>query len=340
MELLASRADVEWLALGGLPRQEAGHRLDARLVDADALLVSPWQQFPGTLTSERLDRFPELKVIAGTFDNRFAAWVDVQELSRRGIVLVDTSRNMTPTVAEFAFAMTLNLLRDIPAALDVARNGGWQAREYSCAPRKDGFVYGDLAGRRIAFAGFGSINRRYAQFARAFGCEMTACDPFVPDAVLGSHGVRRVASLVELAADSEIFMIGIPPTPATLGIISAEVINALPAGSLFILVTRMAVVEQKSLWERIQRNELRAAIDVFDPEPPPPGAWFRKHPNCLCSPHIAGGVFYCHERCFVAACRDALAVLEGRTPEYAATTWDAEMYAGRLASEPADDIRA
>jgi phosphoglycerate dehydrogenase-like enzyme len=328
LDLLRRGAEVEWLRLGGAAPEAVRGAVEAALRDADGVVVSPWCQFPVSLSVGVLDSLPRLKVVAGTFDNRFAAWTDIGELDRRGVALVDTSRNMTPTVAEFAFAMTLNLLRDIPAVLEDVRAGGWQRPGYSHGPRADGFVYGDLEGRRVGLAGFGSINRRYAEFARSFGCRLMACDPHVPDAALAQAGVERIGDLIALARASEVFVVGIPPTPATLKIISSDVIRAIPRGGLFVLVTRMAVVEQETLWARIRDNGLRAAIDVFDPEPPPPDAWFRTHPNCLCSPHVAGGVFYCHERCFRTACEDALAVLEGRTPVYRATARDAHIYSG------------
>ena len=122
-----------------------------------------------------------LRVIAGTFDNRFGEWIDVAEAQRRGVTVVDTSRSMTPTVAEFALAMTLNLLRDIPAAIDLVRSGDWKSRKWD----QPGFVYGDLTGRRVGLAGFGSINRRYAELLAPFRCAIAAYDPFVTDAELG-----------------------------------------------------------------------------------------------------------------------------------------------------------
>ena len=265
-----------------------------------------------------------MKVLAGTFDNRFNDWVDLQELADRDIPLIDTSRSMTPSVAEFALAMTLNLIRDIPESLYLARQGKWKSHMW----KKPGFVYGDLTGRRVGLAGFGSINRRYAELIAPFKCITRTYDPYVADAALAAHGVDRAPSLVELAASSEVFVVGLPPTPTTQQIISREVINALPRGALFVLVTRMAVVEQDPLWERIEAGEIAAAIDVFAPEPPPPDAWFRRHPNVLATPHIAGGTDFCHRRCFTDACKDAVAVLTGNEPRFRATLWDDACYQG------------
>ena len=326
---LAAVADlrrVDWRE--GTNDEERLALFDRVLVDADAVVVSPWTwaTMP-PFTPERWARATRLKVIAGTFDNRFAAWLDVRDALQRGVTVVDTSRSMTPTVAEFALAMTLNVLRDIPAAIEIVRQGSWKREPWD----QPEFVSGDLTGRRVGLAGYGSINRRYAELLVPFRCAVMAYDPFVPDADLDQLGIERVASLPELARRSEIFVVGIPPTPATQQIISAAVIDALPKGATFILVTRMAVVDQDALWRRAEAGEIRAGIDVFAPEPPPPDASFRTSPFVLPTPHIAGDAGYCHRRCFTTAVDDAMAVLAGRPPRYPVTVRDDRLYQGLLA---------
>ena len=296
----------------------------AHLKEADAAVIGAWHR--PAMQPEYWRQAENLKVFAGTFDNRFANWVDFELLDERGITLIDTSRSMTPSVAEFALAMTLNLIRDIPEALYLVREGDWQKH----FREKPGFVYGDLTDRRVGLAGMGSINRRYAELIAPFRCAVSVYDPFVSDEVLSQYGVKRAHTLVDLAQSSEIFVVGLPPLPTTLEIINRDVISALPKGALFVLVTRMAVVEQQALWERIEANEIAAAIDVFAPEPPPKDAWFRRHPNVLATPHIAGGTDFCHRRCFTDACKDAVAVLTGKTPRFQATRQDYLVYEGKL----------
>jgi phosphoglycerate dehydrogenase-like enzyme len=313
---------VDWLET--MDDERRYQLFDEALPDAAAIVVSPWTMSMPPFTAQRWAQAPRLKVIAGTFDNRFEHWIDVADAARRGVTIIDTSRSMTPTVAEFALAMTLNLLRDIPAAIQLVREGKWKTPHWD----QPGFVYGDLTGRRVGLAGFGSINRRYAELLQPFRCSVMTYDPFVADPDLEQAGVRRIASLGDLAAGSEIFVVGIPPTPATQQIISREVIDALPTGANFILVTRMAVVEQEALWRRAEAGEIRAAVDVFAPEPPPANASFRTSPFVLPTPHIAGDTAYCHRRCFTTACADAVAVLTGGPPVYPVTPQDDKLYRG------------
>lgn len=313
---------------------ERARWLDAALKGVEALVLAPWLMELPTFDGDRFRQADTLRVIAGTFDYRLG-WVDLEEAARHEVSVVDTSRTMTPTVAEFGVGITLALLRDIPAAIDVVRGGGWFD-----APKSAGrFVFRDLADCRVGLAGYGTINRHYRRFVAPFGCEVSVFDPFVDDETLVNDSVRRSGSLVELAGSSDIFIVAIPPTPSTLGIIDTGVIEALASGSLFVLLSRMAVVEQEALWRRIRAQEIRAAIDVFDPEPPPDDAWFRSAMNVLPTPHIAGNVQFAHERCFREACADAARILRGDRPLHAARVRDQRLYDGSISTGAAGNGR-
>ena len=309
------------------PTERRAAALDARLGEVDALVASPWLSVGdvAVFDAARLERASRLKVIAGTFDYRLG-WIDLDEAARRGVTVVDTSRTMTPTVAEFGVAITLALLREIPAAIDVVRKGAW----LDAARTGSRYVFRDLADCRVGLAGYGSINRHYRRFVSGFGCQVRAFDPLLDDATADADRVTRASSLVELARGSDILVVAIPPTPSTLGVIDANVIDALAPGSLFVLLSRMAVVEQEALWRRVRAEELQAAVDVYDPEPPPDDAWFRTVPNVLPTPHIAGNTPFAHERCLTEACADAVRVVRGEAPCHAATIRDKHIYEGTL----------
>jgi D-3-phosphoglycerate dehydrogenase len=310
--------------------EERAASLDAALPQAHAVVLAPWLGLGDPeltpFDDARLGRAEALRVIAGTFDYRLW-WIDLDAAERRGVAVVDTSRTMTPTVAEFGVGITLSLLRDIPAAIDVVRAGGWPDAPKDAGPD----VFRDLADCRVGLAGYGTINRHYRRFIAPYGCQVRIYDPFVGEDAAAADGVMLAASLVELARSSDILVVSIPPTPTTLGVIDANVIDALAPGSLFVLLSRMAVVEQEALWRRVRAGELRAAVDVYDPEPPPADAWFRSAPNVLPTPHIAGNVQFAHERCFAEACLDAARVIEGEAPCNPATVRDKALYDGTLA---------
>jgi phosphoglycerate dehydrogenase-like enzyme len=307
--------------------ESRAEQLDAALADVDALVASPWLWLGdgGTFDAARLERAPRLKAIAGTFDYRLG-WIDLDAAMGRGVTVIDTSRTMTWTVAEFAVAITFALLRDIPRSVDLVRSGGWQ----DSGRTGSSYVFRDLTDCRVGLAGFGSINRHYRRFVEPYGCPVTVFDPLVDAETAAEHSVERADSLVDLARVSDIFVVAIPPTPQTLGVIAADVIDALAPGSLFVLVSRMAVVEQEALWRRVRNAEIRVAVDVFDPEPPPREAWIRGAANVLPTPHIAGNTPFAHERCLTEACADAARVVAGDAPLNAVTPLDKTIYDGKL----------
>jgi phosphoglycerate dehydrogenase-like enzyme len=311
------------------PADALADTLSSKLDDVDALVASAWffigefAAFDETL----LRRFPRLKAIAGTFDYRLS-WIDLEAAERHGVTVVDTSRTMTPTVAEFGVGITLALLRDIPGAIDVVRRGEW----FDAGHTGSRYVFRDLADCRVGLAGYGTINRHYRRFVAPFGCAVSVFDPLLTEQMAASDSVARTGSLVDLARSSDIFVVAIPPTPSTIEVIDAEVIDALAPGSLFVLLSRMAVVEQEALWRRVRAEEIRAAVDVHDPEPPPADAWYRSAPNVLPTPHIAGNVPFAHERCLTQACADAVRVVNGEVPHHPATVRDKRIYEGDMSA--------
>src|SRR5262249_15417917 len=59
-------------------------------------------------------------------------------------------------------------------------------------------------------------------------------------------------------------------------------------GTLLINTARGAIVDQEALIRQLRSGRIRAALDVFDPEPLPDHSELRELPNVILSPHIAG----------------------------------------------------
>ena len=239
-DLLRTHGEVDIVTIRNGQEAEALHQFLSMMKASDGAVIGPW--YRPAMQPEHWQQARRLKVFAGTFDNRFANWVDFGALASRGITLIDTSRSMTPSVAEFALAMTLNLIRDIPESMYLARAGEWKELPWN----KPGFVHGDLTGRRVGLVGFGSINRRYAELLAPFRCSVRVYDPFVADDVFSQYGVECAESLIELAQSCEIFVVGLPPTPTTLEIISRDVILLL--GAMIIHIVRGELDLNPTIW--------------------------------------------------------------------------------------------
>ena len=202
------------------------------------------------------------------------------------------------SVAEYGLALTICALRRIPQTY-VAMMKGHETWDYDPAvgkPSQRGAQYGDdgrftsgtLAGKRVRIAGIGNIGARYAAWCANMGAEVTIWDPFAPDATFAVAGVTRCFHLSELVKDAEIFVPMIPLKEDTRGLITADIINAIPHGCLVVQVTRAKVCDMEALYRRVLNDELALAADVYDHEPVPLDSPLIGRYNVVHTPHNAG----------------------------------------------------
>ena len=285
--------------------------VDAALTNADALVLCGWGSLGiGYLSTERLARASRLRFIGSTCHYRQAEFVDVTAALGQGIALSETAPIMSPWVAEYEFMLGLAALRHLPREHTLVGAGGWS----HLLDLPDEFDR--LQGRRVGLASFGEIHRHLARFLAPFDPDWQAFDPFVSAERIEAAGGHKADDLVTMAARSEMLFIATPPTPQTTGLINRAVIEALPHGAVFVLVSRMVVVEQAPLLERLTAGELRAAIDVYAPEPPPWDSPLRSLPNVIHTPHRAGNTRGAHQGVFLAQCEEARRCLAGEALQH------------------------
>jgi phosphoglycerate dehydrogenase-like enzyme len=289
-----------------MTQEEREALVDAGLSTADALVLCGWGSLGiGYLSAERLAAAPNLRFIGSTCHYRQAEFIDLAAALRRGIALSETAPIMSPWVAEYELLLGLAALRHLPREHALVGAGGW-AGLLDMPDDVD-----RLHGRRVGLASFGEIHRHLARFLAPFETDWEAYDPYVPAEQIVAAGGRKADDLVAMAARSEVLFIATPPTPQTVGLINRAVIEALPDGAVVVLVSRMAVVEQAPLLERLQSGELRAAIDVYEPEPPAWDSPWRTLPNVIHTPHRAGNTRGAHQGIFLAQCEEARRCLAG-----------------------------
>ena len=202
------------------------------------------------------------------------------------------------SVAEYGLGLTLAALRRTPQTYTAMQRGHetWKYSPKVGRPGQRGEQYGDdsrftsgtLAGKRVRVVGAGNIGARFASFCAAVGADVAIWDPYAPDATFAVAGARRCFHLSELVRDSEIFVPMVPLTDNTRGLVTAELIDALPHGSLVVQVTRAAVCDTDALYRRVLNDELALAADVFAEEPVPLDSPLLGRHNVVHTPHNAG----------------------------------------------------
>lgn len=296
-------ADWEWLPSEGVctrpgvwggPSEDPAdaERLRARLSrgDVEILLVCHGAPF---VDGAMLDAAPGLRLVGELEGDRFANRIDVPAAAARGIHVVDTTHGSSLPVAEWALALMLIGLRN--AAEHFRRLIGGE--EYRRSRDDCGYRGGELTGRTVGLIGLGHIGRRLIELLGPFRCRLLVHDPYVPKELALAVGAQ-LTSLERVMADADVVVCCAPLTPKTCQMIGAAELELLRPDSVFVNVSRGAIVDSEALIARARRGDIRVSLDVFDPEPIPAGSPIRDLPNVFLSPHIAGVTAACRPRFF------------------------------------------
>ena len=143
-------------------------------------------------------------------------------------------------------------------------------------------IVDELAEATVLIVGYGSIGQAIESRLAPFDCK------FLRIARGSRPGVDSVDRLDALLPQADILVLIVPSTTETRHLIDAGRLRKLKQGALLVNAARGPVVETEALIEALSKKRIRAAVDVTDPEPLPPGHPLWKCPNLLITPHVAG----------------------------------------------------
>lgn len=276
--------------------------LIAAVADADALVVRTHT----TVTRRVIESGAHLRVIARGgvgLDN-----IDLAAARERGIPVVYTPAASTHAVADFAIGLILAAQRRIARLDREIRTGDFAAlrsRDPGCS---------ELRHQTLGIIGMGRIGSQVARRA-ALGFDMRVIyndirpvGPFPFPATSASRD--------QLLATADVVSLHVPLTTLTRAMIDAAALARMKPTACLINTSRGPVVVATDLATALHEGRIAgAAIDVFDPEPPPPDNPLRSAPNCVLTPHVAS-----RSREGLAAMNDVVddvvAILQGRRPAW------------------------
>lgn len=239
-------------------------------IQADAILTRQ-----GPVSVAAMDSSKRLRVIArhgvGVDD------VDIAAATARGILVTRAPGSNTRAVAEHTLAMILALAKDFRHHGAAIAAGRW--RDPTASVR-------DLAGLRLGLLGFGEIARAVVPMAQAFGMVVSA---YSPSRLGNQAGVTLMPSLAALLTNSDVLSVHCPLTQSTRHLIDGKALALLPQGAFVINTARGGIVDEAALTAALDSGHLgRAALDVFEGEPPILDHPLRDHPKVIVTPHISG----------------------------------------------------
>jgi phosphoglycerate dehydrogenase-like enzyme len=146
-----------------------------------------------------------------------------------------------------------------------------------------------LGGQNILLVGYGAIAKRLTELLVPFGCHI--------------RGIRRTVSGDELVPNFPIAELHkhlpwadhiiniLPASSSTERLFGENEFKLMKQGATFSNIGRGDTVDQEVLVKALHANHIAGAyLDVTTPEPLPGDHPLWQAPNCLITPHIAGGL--------------------------------------------------
>ena len=293
--------DLSWDAFGELGAFEVFDRTPAdqvvsRSQGATALLLNKTP-----LRADTLGQLPDLRyvgVLATGYDV-----VDAAVAREKGIAVTNIPTYGTDSVAQFAFALILELCHRVQRHSDDVASGGWGKSpdwSYHISPLIE------LAGKTLGVIGYGRIGRQTAAIGRAFGMNILAHDPIAPSG-------PEMVGLEELLRQSDVVSLHCPLTADNRGLINAERLRLMKPSAVLINTARGPLVVEQDLADALNSGKLGGAgLDVLPAEPPKNGSPLMGAKNCIVTPHIAWATREARARLMQTAVDNLRAFLNGK----------------------------
>lgn len=209
--------------------------------------------------------------------------VDVDAAKKKGIAVTNIPAYSTPSVAQFVFALLLELCHHVGHHDITVKEGRWS--------KGADFSYWDyplveLADKTLGIFGYGSIGQAVAKIAVAMGMKVLAFGRN-PKKELETADIRY-AGFEELLAKSDVLTLHAPLSDSTAGIINAESIAKMKDGVFIINTARGPLVNEADMTKALDSGKVGGyAADVVSVEPIQEDNPLLKAKNCILTPHIA-----------------------------------------------------
>lgn len=228
-----------------------------------------------TFPDDVATRYPNLELVFST-----GAGVDQlagYRFARETRVVRTVEPGIIDMVRDYAVMAVLALHRDLPGYLEQQARREWKARD---------FVWADE--RRVGVLGLGELGRATLAALRPFGFTLAGWSR-TEKRIDGVECFHASKGLDDFLAGTDILISLLPLTPATEGLLKADLFAKLPRGAGLIQLGRGRQLHQSSLLEALDSGQISSAIlDVTDPEPLPADDPLWSHPRVIVTPHVAG----------------------------------------------------
>lgn len=243
-------------ALGEVVKYDfsAPEEVPERAKDADVLILNKVQVNEQTIgTAGNL----KLVCVTATGTNN----LDKEYLERRGIAWRNVAGYSTETVAQHTFAMLFYLLEKLRYYDDYVKEGRY-VNDRIFTHFEERFT--EVHGKTWGIIGLGTIGRRVADLASAFGARVIY---YSASGRPAQEGYQQV-DFDTLLSTSDIISVHAPLNEYTEGLIDREALEKMKETCIFLNLGRGPIVVEKDLAEALKKGTIAAAgLDVLKDEP-------------------------------------------------------------------------
>lgn len=298
------RDNLSWhglAVLGDLVTWERSEavQVERRIANADIVVVNKTP-----ISSAIIRSAPNLKYVAVMATGYNV--VDADAAAERGIPVSNVPNYGTETVAQFTFALLLELCNQVGRHGASVAAGEWETAKdwtYWKSPQVE------LQGLTLGIVGFGRIGKRVAALGHAFGMRImyaanheTVPLPFVCE--------RN--SIEQIFAKADVVSLHSSLSAGSSRMVDSTMLGYMKQGSFLINTARGQLIDEAALAQALRDGRLAgAALDVLATEPPVAGNSLLSAPNCIITPHIAWSSASARERILETTIQNVRAFIAG-----------------------------
>ena len=273
--------DIDAELIDHLCRTEA--EIITQAADADAVIcsgpVQPW-------SSEVIQALTRCRIIAslGVGYDR----IDMETANARDIVVTNIPDYCIDEVASQTIALALALSRKLFQVDRAVRSA-----EINFVPPKRQGITGIIdpifrtSEQTLGIVGFGKIGTATALKAKGLGMQVIACDPYVYDAIMQSHGVKPV-DFATLLQESDFVCINADLNPETFQMFDQSAFVRMKPTAYLINTARGEIVDETALVAALAEGQIAGAgLDVTVEDPVSLENPLQQAPNVILTGHSA-----------------------------------------------------
>jgi D-3-phosphoglycerate dehydrogenase len=247
-----------------------------------------------------LSKLPKLRLISQT--GKISGHIDLAACNKYGVAVAEGAGSPVAP-AELTWLLIMNVLRQLPAAIEGMKQGQWQVN-----------IGSTVHGKIIGIWGYGKIGKRIAAYARAFGADVLIWGSENARNSAVEDGFNMASSKADFFKRSDVLTLHLRLTEQTSGIVKATDLDLMKPDSALINTARAELIEKGALLTCLKNGRPGfAGLDVYEQEPILDPAFQLLHmPNVICTPHLGYVEQASYELYFSKAFENVMSYVNGQ----------------------------